>query len=84
MRNRGTAARDGQPARNGRGPGQALTVSDLAVRYGGVSAVRSVSFTVAPGQAVGLDRRQWRWQDLHAGGALMGLVPRAAGVGAVR
>ena len=31
-----------------------LTVEDLAVRYGGVSAVRSVSFSVDPGQAVGL------------------------------
>ena len=36
------------------GEPQALSVSDLAVRYGGVSAVRSVSFTVEPGQSVGL------------------------------
>ena len=34
--------------------GAALVVEDLAVRYGGVSAVRSVSFTVEPGQSVGL------------------------------
>src|SRR5512142_1102486 len=78
MRNRGTATRRGQPARYGRGSGQALTVSDLAVRYGGVSAVRSVSFTVAPGQSVGLigANGAGKTSTLRA---LMGLVPRAAG-----
>jgi branched-chain amino acid transport system ATP-binding protein len=58
--------------------GQTLTVSDLAVRYGGVSAVRSVSFTVAPGQSVGLigANGAGKTSTLRA---LMGLVPRAAG-----
>ena len=78
MRNRG-AARDSHAAGNrGRDAGQTLTVSDLAVRYGGVSAVRSVSFTVAPGQSVGLigANGAGKTSTLRA---LMGLVPRAAG-----
>jgi branched-chain amino acid transport system ATP-binding protein len=78
MRNRGSA-RDSQPAGSrAPGPGQTLTVSDLAVRYGGVSAVRSVSFTVAPGQSVGLigANGAGKTSTLRA---LMGLVPRAAG-----
>ena len=55
-----------------------LTVENLAVRYGGVSAVRSVSFTVAPGQSVGLigANGAGKTSTLRA---LMGLVPRAAG-----
>jgi branched-chain amino acid transport system ATP-binding protein len=63
---------------SGQGQGQTLTVSDLAVRYGGVSAVRSVSFTVAPGQSVGLigANGAGKTSTLRA---LMGLVPRAAG-----
>jgi branched-chain amino acid transport system ATP-binding protein len=57
---------------------QTLTVSNLAVRYGGVWAVRSVSFTVAPGQSVGLigSNGAGKTSTLRA---LMGLVPRAAG-----
>ena len=57
---------------------QTLAVSDLAVRYGGVSAVRSVSFTVEPGQSVGLigANGAGKTSTLRA---LMGLVPRAAG-----
>jgi branched-chain amino acid transport system ATP-binding protein len=60
------------------GQGQELAVRDLAVRYGGVSAVRSVSFTVAPGQSVGLigANGAGKTSTLRA---LMGLVPRAAG-----
>ena len=56
----------------------ALTVENLAVRYGGVSAVRSVSFTVAPGQSVGLigANGAGKTSTLRA---LMGLVPRAGG-----
>ena len=56
----------------------ALTVENLAVRYGGVSAVKSVSFTVAPGQSVGLigANGAGKTSTLRA---LMGLVPRAAG-----
>ena len=55
-----------------------LVVSDLAVRYGGVSAVRSVSFTVLAGQSVGLigANGAGKTSTLRA---LMGLVPRAAG-----
>ena len=58
--------------------GSALVVEDLAVRYGGVSAVRSVSFTVAPGQSVGLigANGAGKTSTLRA---LMGLVPRASG-----
>jgi branched-chain amino acid transport system ATP-binding protein len=58
--------------------GQTLTVKNLAVRYGGVSAVRSVSFAVAPGQSVGLigANGAGKTSTLRA---LMGLVPRADG-----
>jgi branched-chain amino acid transport system ATP-binding protein len=58
--------------------GSALSVEDLAVRYGGVSAVRSVSFTVEPGHSVGLigANGAGKTSTLRA---LMGLVPRAAG-----
>ena len=60
------------------GERQTLSVSDLAVRYGGVSAVRSVSFTVEPGQSVGLigANGAGKTSTLRA---LMGLVPRAGG-----
>ena len=56
----------------------ALVVENLAVRYGGVSAVRSVSFTVGPGQSVGLigANGAGKTSTLRA---LMGLVPRAGG-----
>jgi branched-chain amino acid transport system ATP-binding protein len=62
----------------GQGQGHTLAVSDLVVRYGAVSAVRSVSFTVAPGQSVGLigANGAGKTSTLRA---LMGLVPRAAG-----
>jgi branched-chain amino acid transport system ATP-binding protein len=55
-----------------------LTVENLAVRYGGVSAVKSVSFTVVPGESVGLigANGAGKTSTLRA---LMGLVPRAAG-----
>ena len=58
--------------------GAALVVEDLVVRYGGVSAVRSVGFTVAPGQSVGLigANGAGKTSTLRA---LMGLVPRAGG-----
>ena len=60
------------------GEPQTLSVSDLAVRYGGVSAVRSVSFTIEPGQSLGLigANGAGKTSTLRA---LMGLVPRAAG-----
>ena len=65
------------------GERQTLSVSDLAVRYGGVCAVRSVSFTVAPGQSVGLigANGAGKTSTLRA---LMGLVPRGGGRAAVR
>ncbi len=55
-----------------------LVVDNLAVRYGGVSAVRSVSFTVEPGQSVGLigANGAGKTSTLRA---VMGLVPRSAG-----
>jgi branched-chain amino acid transport system ATP-binding protein len=58
--------------------GAALVVENLAVRYGGVSAVRSVSFSVAPGESVGLigANGAGKTSTLRA---LMGLVPRAGG-----
>jgi len=64
--------------RGGPSAGQTLTVSGLAVRYGAVSAVRSVSFTIAPGHSVGLigANGAGKTSTLRA---LMGLVPRAAG-----
>jgi branched-chain amino acid transport system ATP-binding protein len=56
----------------------ALVVEDLAVRYGGVSAVRSVSFTVGPGESVGLigANGAGKTSTLRA---VMGLVPRSSG-----
>src|SRR5579872_2003190 len=59
-------------------PDQTLTVENLAVRYGGVTAVRSVSFTGAPGHAVGVigANGAGKTSTLRA---LMGLVPRSAG-----
>jgi branched-chain amino acid transport system ATP-binding protein len=58
--------------------GRTLTVENLAVRYGGVSAVRSVGFTVEPGQSVGLigANGAGKTSTLRA---LMGLVSRASG-----
>ncbi len=51
----------------------ALVVSDLAVRYGTVAAVRGVSFEVAPGEIVGLigPNGAGKSSTLHA---IMGLV----------
>jgi branched-chain amino acid transport system ATP-binding protein len=60
------------------GHGQTLTVENLAVRYGGVTAVTSVSFTVQPGQSVGLIGANGAGKTSTLK-ALMGLVPRAAG-----
>jgi branched-chain amino acid transport system ATP-binding protein len=51
-----------------------LTVSNLDVRYGGVHAVRDLSFTVAPGEIVGLigPNGAGKSSTLHA---IMGLAP---------
>ena len=56
----------------------ALVVEDLDVRYGGVHAVRGVSFTVARGEIVGLigANGAGKSSTLHA---VMGLVASAAG-----
>ncbi len=56
-----------------------LTVSNLDVRYGGVHAVRSVSFTVAPGELVGLigPNGAGKSSTLHA---IMGLAPATGSV----
>jgi branched-chain amino acid transport system ATP-binding protein len=78
MRIRGLTPGTGPAGTRERGDGQVLSVSELAVRYGGVCAVRSVSFTVAPGQSVGLigANGAGKTSTLRA---LMGLVPRAGG-----
>lgn len=41
-------------AQNGERPGPVLSVRDLTVRYGGITAVDSVSFDVQPAEIVGL------------------------------
>jgi branched-chain amino acid transport system ATP-binding protein len=56
----------------------ALTVEGLSVHYGGVCAVRSVGFTVAPGQAVGIIGANGAGKTSTLK-ALMGLVPRSGG-----
>ena len=68
----------GSSGATGPGAPRELVVSNLAVRYGGVSAVRSVSFTVGAGQSVGLigANGAGKTSTLRA---LMGLVPRTAG-----
>jgi len=55
-----------------------LTVTNLEVAYGGVLAVRDVSFTVNPGEIVGLigPNGAGKSTTLHA---IMGLVPSRAG-----
>jgi branched-chain amino acid transport system ATP-binding protein len=54
-----------------------LVVSGLSVHYGGVRAVRSVSFTVGPGQCVGIIGANGAGKTSTLK-ALMGLVPRTA------
>jgi branched-chain amino acid transport system ATP-binding protein len=54
-----------------------LVVSGLSVNYGGVRAVRSVSFTVGPGQCVGIIGANGAGKTSTLK-ALMGLVPRTA------
>ena len=55
-----------------------LVVSDLVVRYGAVSAVRGISFEVAPGEIVGLigPNGAGKSSTLHA---IVGLVRPASG-----
>ena len=54
-----------------------LVVSGLSVHYGGVRAVSSVSFTVGPGQCVGIIGANGAGKTSTLK-ALMGLVPRTA------
>jgi branched-chain amino acid transport system ATP-binding protein len=56
----------------------ALAVDDLEVRYGAVRAVRGLSFTVAPGEIVGLigPNGAGKSSTLHA---IMGVAPVTAG-----
>jgi branched-chain amino acid transport system ATP-binding protein len=63
------AAREREPA---------LVVDDLSVRYGGVHAVESLSFEVAPGEIVGLigANGAGKSSTLHA---IMGLAPVTGG-----
>src|SRR5262245_57374090 len=55
-----------------------LSVEDLSVHYGGVCAVRSIGFTVAPGQSVGIIGANGAGKTSTLK-ALMGLVPRSGG-----
>ncbi|GLY73918.1 ABC transporter ATP-binding protein [Actinoallomurus iriomotensis] len=64
------------PAEKETPPGDTLTVEGLSVHYGGVRAVRSVDFTVAPGQAVGIIGANGAGKTSTLK-ALMGLVPRS-------
>jgi branched-chain amino acid transport system ATP-binding protein len=55
-----------------------LSVADLSVHYGGVCAVRSIGFTVAPGESVGIIGANGAGKTSTLK-ALMGLVPRSGG-----
>jgi branched-chain amino acid transport system ATP-binding protein len=55
-----------------------LSVEDLSVHYGGVCAVRSIGFSVAPGQSVGIIGANGAGKTSTLK-ALMGLVPRSGG-----
>jgi branched-chain amino acid transport system ATP-binding protein len=77
--NADTTARDGEGTEAGTGPAPAtLTVEDLSVHYGGVCAVNSIGFTVAPGQSVGIIGANGAGKTSTLK-ALMGLVPRSGG-----
>ena len=55
-----------------------LTVENLSVHYGGVCAVRTISFTVAGGQSLGVIGANGAGKSSTLR-ALMGLVPRSSG-----
>ncbi|GAA3207259.1 ABC transporter ATP-binding protein [Actinocorallia longicatena] len=54
------------------------SVRDLSVHYGGVCAVKSISFTVAEGQSIGVIGANGAGKSSTLR-ALMGLVPRSSG-----
>ncbi|MFI6335726.1 ABC transporter ATP-binding protein [Streptomyces sp. NPDC050535] len=58
--------------------GGTLAVGELSVHYGGVCAVRSISFSVAPGDSVGVIGANGAGKTSTLK-ALMGLVPRSGG-----
>jgi branched-chain amino acid transport system ATP-binding protein len=60
------------------GEAERLTVEDLSVHYGGVRAVRSIGFTVGPGDSVGIIGANGAGKTSTLK-ALMGLVPRSGG-----
>ena len=55
-----------------------LTVQNLSVHYGGVCAVKTISFTVAAGQSLGVIGANGAGKSSTMR-ALMGLVPRSSG-----
>ncbi|WP_410816405.1 ABC transporter ATP-binding protein [Micromonospora sp. 050-3] len=69
-----TAIRDQADAAAVRG-GRALSVDGLSVRYGGVTAAQDVSFTIQPGQSLGIIGANGAGKTSTLK-ALMGLVPR--------
>ena len=77
-RRRGVSRRERRPRRRGADRMTALVVEDLEVRYGAVRAVRGLSFTVEPGEIVGLigPNGAGKSSTLHA---IMGAAPVAAG-----
>lgn len=60
------------------GAARTLKVEDLSVHYGGVCAVRSIGFTVKPGESVGIIGANGAGKTSTLK-ALMGLVPRSGG-----
>ncbi|GAA2874597.1 dipeptide/oligopeptide/nickel ABC transporter permease/ATP-binding protein [Streptosporangium fragile] len=79
------AAAPGEPGGSGEpGPGAVLEVRDLTVAFpGGVTPVRGLSLTVAPGEIVGLVGESGSGKSLTAS-AIGGLVPYPGEVSAAR
>jgi branched-chain amino acid transport system ATP-binding protein len=75
----GTTAKEQRPPEPEARPApETLTVADLSVHYGGVCAVRSISFTVEPGRSVGIIGANGAGKTSTLK-ALMGLVSRSGG-----
>ncbi|WP_206343115.1 ABC transporter ATP-binding protein [Streptomyces mesophilus] len=68
------------PGKRATAPAHAATlaVDDLSVHYGGVCAVRSIDFSIAPGESVGIIGANGAGKTSTLK-ALMGLVPRSGG-----